>query len=80
MVVPFMFRRTIISVFITVTLRMADIAIDFTALTGLDRMLTVGEGGGILVGEDMADIDIGFVFNSMTQIVSGGVSLRDGDG
>lgn len=58
MVVPSMFRRTNISVFPTVMPRMVDtaMAIDFTALAGLDRTFTVGVEGA-MAGEDIAGIE-----------------------
>lgn len=63
MVVPFMFRRTIISVFPTVMSHMmdTDMAIDFTALAGLDRTLTAG-GEGAMAGEDMVGIDTEVIY------------------
>lgn len=66
MVVPFMFRRTTISVFITVTPRMA--ADMVTVITGLGRILTAGaeEAGAEegmaeegMAGEDVAGIETG---------------------
>jgi hypothetical protein len=57
MVVPFMFRRTTISVFIMVTPRMSGIALDYMALTGLGRILTVGVAGAT-AGEGVDGIEV----------------------
>lgn len=56
MVALFMFRRTTISVFITVMLRMADMVIDLTALTGLGRAF-MAAGVGATAGEDATGIE-----------------------
>lgn len=56
MVVLFMFRRTTISVFITVMLRMADMVIDSTALTGIG-LTSMAVGVGAMDGEDVIGIE-----------------------
>lgn len=53
MVARSMFRRTTISVFITVMLRMAGMV---TVITDLDLILTAGAEGAT-VGEDMVGIE-----------------------
>jgi hypothetical protein len=63
MVVPFMFRRTTISVFLTVTPHIADIvtvtphiADIVTVIPGLDGILTTG-AGEVMAGEDVVGIE-----------------------
>ena len=50
-----MFRRTLSPVLIMAMSHMADMSMDFTAVTGLGHVSTTGDGGAAIAGEDIVD-------------------------